>query len=354
MATSATFSDNLLAPLDRVRSAVFVQATKFAPLRAILLDKQRRVPVLLLAHASVALVLAVMAPALMLVLGPLVLGVPHVLSDLRYLALRPALSPGLRRLLLGGSAALFGARLLEHVGLGQAARLELGGAGVLVLAVVVWGAPRVRSARVVGAVFTIAALAAAALVWPRAARLFLGHAHNVLALLVWGLLFRRTRRYALPVALLILGVAALLLATPLAWWGFRHGLPAGLGLHIFAAADTLAPGLTDVTLALGVVSSFAFLQSVHYAIWLHAVPQEATPGNGTLSFRMSYRSLRADLGKPALLLATLLVLAVPAAGAVSPLRIQAAYLSLSSFHGYLELAALALAWVRPEQTGACR
>jgi hypothetical protein len=354
MATSATFSDSLLAPLDRVRSALFVRATRLSAVRGLLLDKQRRVPALLLAHAALALALAVTAPTFMLLLGPLVLGVPHVLSDLRYLVLRPAFSSRLRGLLLGGSALLLGARLLELAGLAKTARLELGGAGALLLVVALMGAPRLRSARVLVALVAIAALTASALVWPRAARLALCHAHNVLALLLWGVLFRRTWRRALPAALLILVAAGLLLATPLAWWGFRHGLPSAFGLHALAAADALAPGITDATLALGVVSSFAFLQSVHYAVWLHAVPQDATRGNATLTFRMSYRSLLADFGKPALLLATLLVLAVPAAGVLSPLRVQAAYLSLSSFHGYWELAALALAWVRPEESRACR
>jgi len=122
-------------------------------------------------------------------------------------------------------------------------------------------------------------------------------------------------------------------------------------LHAFAAADTLAPGVRDTALALGIVASFAFLQSVHYAVWLHAIPQEATRGEGTLTFRMSFRALVADFGWPMLALSTLLILAVPLAGLVAPLRAQATYLSLSAFHAYLELAALALIWVRGGEAG---
>jgi hypothetical protein len=68
---------------------------------------------------------------------------------------------------------------------------------------------------------------------------------------------------------------------------------------------------------------------------------------------MSLRSLVADFGKPALLIVTLLVVAVPLAGGLAPLRVQAAYLSLSAFHAYLELAALALLWVRADPSRAC-
>jgi hypothetical protein len=353
MATSASFTDSLLSPLDRARTALFVRATRVAVLRLLLLQKQRRVPALLMAHAGVALLLAVVAPTLLLIVGPLVLGVPHVLSDLRYLVLRSALSRSLRWLLLGGCAALFGVRLLELLGWRGLARVELGVAGVLALTVVVVGAAQLRSWRTCGALLAVVALGGAGLLWPSSARLFLSHAHNVVALVIWAVLFSRSRGRALVVSLSILGVAALLLVTPLAWWGFRHGLPAAFGLQAFAAADALAPGVANTTLALGIVASFAFLQSVHYAVWLHAVPQETTRGEATLTFRMSWRGLVADFGKPALLIVTLLVVAVPLAGLLSPLRVQAAYLSLSAFHAYLELAALALLWVRADSSRTC-
>lgn len=344
--SATTFTDSLLSPLDRVRSALFVRATRVALLRPVLLEKRRRVPALLLLHASAALVLSVLSPTLLLVAGPLLLGVPHVLADLRYLVLRSALSRALRRLLLAGCAALFLARLLEVSGAGAMARFELGGAALVTLGVIALAAPRAKSGRVLVAVAVTLSLAAAALVWPRSARLVLSHGHNLVALALWAFVFCRARRRALAVALVVLGGAVLLLTTPLAWWGFVHGLPSAFGLHAFAAADTLAPGVQDTTRALGVVSSFAFLQSVHYAVWLHAIPQEATRGEATLTFRMSFRALVSDFGWPLLAVSTLLILAVPLAGLVAPLRAQTTYLSLSAFHAYLELSVLALLWVR--------
>ncbi len=357
---AATFTESLLSPLDRARTFLFVRAARVALLRPVLLQKRVRVPALLLLHASAALVLSVLSPTLLLIAGPLLLGVPHVLADLRYLALGRALSPTLRQLLLAGCAALFAARLLEVSGAGSMARVELGFAALVTLGVIALGAPRLASGRVLVAVGMTLALAGAALIWPRGARLVLGHGHNLVALALWAFMFRPARRRALGVAVGVLGAVVLLLTTPLAWWGFVHGLPAAFGLHAFAAADTLAPGVEDATLALGVVSSFAFLQSVHYAVWLHAIPQEATRGEGTLTFRMSYRALVSELGWPILALAMLLILAVPVAGLVSPLRAQTTYLSLSAFHAFLELWALSLLWVRAggarresDSAGAC-
>jgi hypothetical protein len=347
MTTSvSTFTDSLLSPLDRARTALFVRAARVGVLRPVLLEKRRRVPALVLAHASVALVLSLLAPTLLLVVAPLLLGVPHLLADVRYLVLRPAMPHRLRWLLLGGCAALISSRLLELLGVRGLPRVELAGAGLLTLAVIALGAPRLKSMRVVSALLLTSVLLAAALLWPSDARLVLGHGHNVVALVIWALVFCRSRTRALGLIAVILGSAALLIATPLAWWGFKHGLQAAFGLHAFAAADALAPRVTDASLALGVVASFAFLQSVHYAVWLHAIPQEATRGEATLTFRMSFRALVTDLGRPLLGVATLLVLSVPLAACFGPLRAQATYLELAAFHAYLELAALALFWVR--------
>jgi hypothetical protein len=347
MTTSVTtFTESLLSPLDRARTALFVRAARVARLRRVVLEKRRRVPALLLTHAAAALVLSVLAPTLLLVVGPLLLGVPHLLADVRYLVLKPALPRAARVSLLGGSATLLLVRVAELLGLPRLAGLEHGLAALWIASSIVVAAPTLRSLRVAVSLGVTLGLAGLALSWPGQSRLVLAHAHNGVALAVWAFLFCRSRGRALGVIFVLFCAAALLVASPLAWWGFLHGLPASLGLHAFAAADQLAPGIHDTPLALGLVASFAFLQSVHYAVWLHAIPQEATRGEATLSFRMSFRALLADFGWPALGLAVAVVLLVPLSGLLAPLRTQATYLSLATFHAYLELAALALFWVR--------
>lgn len=337
----------LISPLDRARSAFISWGLRVGLLRTLALKKARRVPALLLGHALLALVLALLAPAWLLVVGPLLLGVPHLVSDVRHLVIRPAL-PGLARpLLLGGSALLLGARALEEAGVRGMERVELGLAGVLLFAAIVLArrASTAPPARVAGAAVFALALSGAALAWPREARLLLGHGHNVVALLLWAAFYRRGKSGAVWVVTCVLGIAALLVLSPLAWFGFQHGAQSAFGLHSLAAADTLAPGVSSVPLALGIVASFAFLQAVHYAVWLHAIPQDATRGDATLTFRMSWRALGRDFG-PWLLLGIMgLVLLVPLAGMVAPLPTKSFYLSLSSFHGYLELAAAALFFV---------
>jgi hypothetical protein len=352
---SLSSADAWLGPLDRVRTALFVRALSSAPLRAVLVDKRRRVPALLLVHASVAFVLSLLAPTLLLVLGPLLLGVPHLVSEVRYLVLRPSLGPGARRWLLGGAAVLLALRLSELLGFGAALRFELPLAALWIGGSAWLAAPHRRDP----CLLVVGALAAAfgVLAWlaPSTVRLVMAHAHNPLALGAWALIFSQAPRRALAVVLAVGLAALLLLVTPVAWLGFKHGVQSSFGLHGFVAADQLAPFAHSVPLALVVVASFAFLQSVHYAVWLHAIPQEATPGQGTLSFRMSFRALQGELGRWGLGVAALLVVAVPVAGVCAPLRTQSVYLSLATFHGYLELGALAIAWLnRRAFSSPCR
>jgi len=304
------------------------------------------VPALLLSHALVALVLALLAPTFLLVAGPLLLGVPHLVSDVRQLVLRPALPRFARPLFLAGSALLLGARALHDSGLLRAPLLEPALAATLLLGAIALALPGARAARGLMAGLVALPLVGCALLWPRESQLFLGHAHNVVALVLWATLYARGTRAAVGVVLAIVGLGAVLLLSPLAWFGFQHGVQSSFGLHSLAAADSLAPGVSNTSLALGFVVSFAFLQSVHYAVWLHAIPQAATRGDATLTFRMSFRALRADLGKLGLLACVALALLVPCAGLVAPLITKSLYLSLASFHGYLELAAAALFFVR--------
>lgn len=332
-------TDTLALPLDRARAKLFTSALRVGVLRSLLLEKRRRIPALLAVHAGVALVGAVFAPTVLLVLGPLLLGVPHLVSDARYLVLRPRVTNGVRTILFGGSGLVLALRILNELGLRSASLLEPVMVSIWLVAACLVVARGRQSWRVAVALTVPVGFALASWAWPSGFRLALAHGHNLVALGLWVYGFARERRRAALLALVFAALGGLLLASPLAWYGFKFGLKQSFGLHSFAAADTLAPG-TNVTLALGAVASFAFLQSLHYAVWLHAIPQGETRGEATLSFRMSLRQLQSELGAGGLWLAALLTAAVPVAAVLgSPSGTKDLYISLSSFHAYLELAA---------------
>jgi hypothetical protein len=133
----------------------------------------------------------------------------------------------------------------------------------------------------------------------------------------------------------------------------RHGALSVLGLHLFAAADWLAPGLPDAR-ALAVTTSFAFLQSVHYAVWLVGIPAADRPGEGGRAWRMAWRDLARDLRPAGLAAVAALALIVALLGATHGAPTRRLFLSLAMFHGWLELAVLAYFFGRGSVPAATR
>jgi hypothetical protein len=317
----------LLAPVDALRTAFY---RALAPCCAgLFADRARRVAWLGGGSVVLAFVLTVTVPLWLLTLGPLLLGVPHLLADFRYLVVRPGLH---RRAALCGLAAL----PLVACGFGAPAWV-----GLLAMAVAVLGARCSWALRLAG-LLAWAALTLAARTDESAFVLAFVHLHNAMALALWWALRPRDRR-ALAVVLLVVAGAALLLVGALdpvvaaaGGWQVPLAIP-GLEAH----AQAYAPG-AEAPWAMRVVLSFAFLQAVHYAIWLRLVPEDARQRPAPRPFRASWRALRDDLGRPLLGLALLLALGIAIWGAVDLIAARAGYLRLATFHGYLELAVAAL------------
>lgn len=286
------------------------------------------------AVAYVALIVAasLLAPTLMLLAAPLLLGVPHVAADVRFLVLRP-------RLPLAAAAAIFGPllsmtvlRVLDLAG-GSAVRSRLDVTlGVLAILGGVAIAPTRPKPLLVA---WLAGGAAVALTWPSQALVALVHGHNAVAvaLVVAWSGFGAGR--ALAFAGLVVGVVALLGSGSLE----PLSIAPTLGLRLDDVAESLAPGLS-LDAARRVALVFAFGQALHFAAWLHLIPRSRTGG-----------SLRDDFGKEALIPLVALCVLVPMAALLDPVGVRKAYLSLVSFHAWLELAALAYLQCTPRSSG---
>jgi len=282
---------------------------------------------------------------LLFVLGPVVLGVAHVGADLRYLVLRRQLPRWVSAGAWLACAALFAVRVLQELRVHFASeRAEWSLVLVWVALALVAGARRSRSRwRLAIGTCVLAPLGALALRDPVAARVAFVHVHNLVALALWLLLFRdRLRSAFLPVA--VIGAAlTLLLSGAFSTWVLRAGQLQSLGLHLLEAADWVAPNV-PAQHAISITLAYVFLQSIHYVIWLVVIPQEDLTTRGTLSFRMSLRSLRADFGRWGLCAIALAAGVVLIGALAHALRARGLYLSLAMFHGYLELAMLAYFW----------
>lgn len=308
-----------LRPLDAARGALL---RRMRWLRPVIRDRALRVTL----GGATAVLLAALGtltiPVWMLALGPVVLGVPHLLSDARYLVARPGLYRS-RRWLLAVALPLLGVALLAHPAVGL-----LGAIGAL------WAARVASPARWMTGLIAIAL----AIGWPDGFVLGLAHAHNAVAVLLWWSL--RPRRPAQRLVLVMWAAFALAISIGALDGPLTSALVQSGPIGFEAFASTLAPGLHG-PLAFRVVALFCFAQSVHYAIWLRLVPDDARGRATPRSFAATARALRDDMGPVVLVGFGIAAIAVLGWATMALRDAHTGYLRLASFHGYLELAALA-------------
>jgi hypothetical protein len=323
--------DALLLPLDRVRLRAL---HALGPLASSLAgSRERRVAFTLLLAVITSLSLAVAAPVWLLTIAPLVWGVPHLVSDLRYLVVRP----GWHR----------HPRLVWPLGIALLVATVVAGLPLAMLAAalgvaLVHGPSRSRK---LVAIAALALLALGAFQARRYVDAAFVQGHNVLALVLWWRWRPRDSR-----AKTALGVAAL--AGVLLVSGTLDGLLTHLStwsspfarFHAGALAASLAPGL-GARWGRRLLVLYAFGQSLHYAVWLRLVPDDDRARPTPRTFRASFAAVRADLGARVLVVAALLAGVYLALTFADGAYAWTMYLRVSAIHGYLEVVALALSLV---------
>ncbi|HVJ89257.1 MAG TPA: hypothetical protein VM580_05595, partial [Labilithrix sp.] len=160
----------LVAPLDRLRAAFLRRAGGHG--RALLGDRSLRVGVYTAAGLLMSLALTCAAPVWLFALGPLVLGVPHLVADVRYLVVRPGVH---RR---AGLAFSVGIPLLAVMFTSSMTIGFLSGFGAIAFA-------RASHVRRAIALVLWTAVVLLANEYPYDASLALVHGHNLLAVMLF-------------------------------------------------------------------------------------------------------------------------------------------------------------------------
>jgi hypothetical protein len=321
----------VIAPLDRLRASLLRAIAPHA--RSLVVARDRRVALVGGCLMVTALLSTSLFPLWFLALGPLVWGVPHIVSDLRYLVARPGYHrrPWVLAAMLGGIVA-------AAFGMGVRGGL-LGAAAALLLARASWKR-RALGLAVVGGLGALAQWAG-----PLADLVF-AHGHNLVAVGLWWAWRRRgSGLHWIPLVLFAAGCALILSGAMAPLADLTGGFVAPwLGTTAHDLAWGLAPGRFGA-LSLRFLLLYAFAQSVHYVVWLRLVPEDDRPSATPRSFLQSYRALRTDVGSIVLWIAVLGTLAFAVWAAMSGVgHARNGYLQVAFFHGYLELAAAALLW----------
>ncbi len=291
-------------------------------------DRASRVLWLGALSVLVSFTLTLISPLWLLALGPVLLGVPHLVADARYLVVQPKLHER-------GVLAWLVALPLVATGFGAPPAISL---LALVPAVLL---ARGSVARKAGALTLWAGLTAIAFTWESPFLLVFIHAHNLVALGWWWALRPRTKQAFVVPALVLAGTGFLLaggaepLLTALGGWSAP-----GSGTSFSEFAEFAAPGLGP-TFGPRLVLSFAFLQSVHYAMWLRLIPEDARGRPAPRPFRATWAALVKDFGVPLLLVFIGLTAFIAFWAWKDLANARWGYLRLAAFHGYLELAVAA-------------
>jgi hypothetical protein len=322
----------LLAPVDAMRSAVLRAASRATPTvgRRLFADRDARVVLYGVLATATALALAVLTPLWLLALGPIVLGVPHLMADARYLVVRPGLHRRVPFLV-----AVLAPLVLVWLWPTLAAGL-VGVLGAIVVA---------RGALVKKALLALvwAALFAGALAFGRTGDVLFAHLHNFVAIgLWWAWTGKRRPMHGLVLLAFGLGLAFCFFgpALDIVWKMHAFSAP-GSGLDLGREVRSLSP-VADPTLGVRFVLAFAFAQSVHYAVWLRVLPEDDRARPGMRSFASSWNPLLADMGTVPVALAGAVLVGLLAWALSDPAAARDGYLRLAISHGHLELAVIAL------------
>jgi hypothetical protein len=295
--------------------------------------------------ALVALGVALRAPLATMVLGLIAFGVLHNVLELRYVAGRFA--GVLRGRLLWTLVGLISGIVVCRLAAARTAEIFLAYA---VLAVGIWYAtrapasPKALAARV-GGLAVLGLALAVSLTFPAYHFVVLAHLHNVVPLFfLWDWSRRLTSgRTAFRVAQAgwVLAVPALILLG--AFDGLAVGGPSAVAAFAGSPAAISAPVVPPgVTIGLRFLVVFAFLQTMHYAVWVGFLPRAAPDAVAAFEQRVPWlRGWRAwALGG-----GVAAALAVPFI--VDFAQGRALYAAFASYHAYLEFPVLLALMFRP-------
>jgi hypothetical protein len=308
---------------------------------------------LMLAAAAAAMVLAVRAPLTVTVLGLIAFGVLHNVLEIRYVAGRFAglLSGRFLMLLLGLTSGIALCRLSGQFWPVGSRYAEIA-VGYLILGAGAWIGLR-GPWRAVGAV-VLAGAAVASISFPAYHFVVLTHLHNLVPLIfLWDwarrieradarLAFRLTQVLwivALPILIMLGVVDRWMSATPGVVQRF-----VGDGARVIAGA---APPDVAATVGLRFLVMFAFMQTMHYVVWVGFLPRLAPDAAAAFDARVPWlRGRRAWLYGLAggAFLAVLFV--------SDYFQGRALYGALATYHAYLEFPVLLALLMGASQRGA--
>jgi hypothetical protein len=325
------------APVDAVRRSL-LRALGPA-VRPLILDRHLRVTVLGVGIVAFTLASTSLFPLWVLALGPVLIGAPHLVGDIRYLVVRPGLHrklsfwgaigvplalayfvPGPRL----GMLAVAGGLLISRAPMGR----RLLGLGV-------WAAAYALLLKL-GRIGTISVL----------------HLHNLLTLGIWWMWRPRNWGKESWVLIAFVGASVLILCgatLPLVRWADGLRAPRS-SLSFEGLARSLLP-FKSPGFGVRLLIWYGFAQAVHYSTWIRLVPEDDRARATPRTFAASWRALREDFTSWGLAAVVIAVMGLAVWAAFDLRAAHRGYTRAATFHFDLEFAILALCWAERHRPG---
>lgn len=333
--------------LDGFRRLYLQIFLSLAPLRRLYVDRRSRLLTSFLMTGSVSLLLSAAFPLWVLAVGPVLFGLPHLIASFRYSSgtefRKPFVSTAL---ILSTIVCLIRLAQMKHwVGYGSTNAIELTALALLFFSMVWFFKARANGWSVSAVLLPLFILSWA---YPFATIGALILVHNFTAFLYW----HRAARTVSDRKVVAVSLAIFTLANVAIFGGifdrlFFHFSSAGesslLGMKVWEIGSLVLPGTIHYEWLARATMAYAFGQSLHYFIWLRAIPEQSLKNGTPTSFRQSLFYLRLDLGPRLAKISILLIIALSAVWALNEFSwARIVYLSIAAFHGYAEFAGLCL------------
>ncbi len=336
-------ANKMTGGLDQFRARLLDWTTRSNILRELFVHRWKRLSAWFVLATLVQLALAVRFPIAILVLGPMILGAPHLIASLRHgLGHSPTqiFSDHRSRVFLSTAVwfVVAGARLLNRALPGHFTEL----AGMMALLVVWFPVIRTSLRSGILIVSAIGALAGSSIIFPFGSFAFIILFHHFVAFFHW-IKAARTKpetRVAISalivftfVHLLIFGGAFDSMITYSEW----------MQMPIEALENSFLGWTQDPTHLAQCLVAYAFGQSIHYTLWLKFIPEQQHDAQVPTSFRQSLRLITRDLTGPGLRLALVFLAVLTVISfSVSAYQFRWIYFCVASLHGFYEIFGLFL------------
>lgn len=339
----------LLLGLDQTRSLLLRRTLRFAFVRHLFTQRASRHMLFFFLAVLIYLPLSLFAPVWIAILGPIFYGLPHIVSSLRYSGVRQVSAPA-RAYFIALWVSVTFLRIATDMQWFELtsffffdfeiAAMTLAMLGFVFIAhpITFWN-------------LTLGSAIAGSLVYfswnyPLWLAAFLLLAHNFIGFFYW--IAQAATKRDRTVAVISFSIFCVLVTLIL--FGQFDFLYKMLTPHVFVdwanmdyseLGKSLAPWSQDHREWFHFFVAYVFSQSLHYFVWLKAIPEQQLSQETPISFRLSYQQLQKSFGKNLwifLLGACLGSLGIWFFFQMAEARLL--YFAIASYHGFHEFAGL--------------